>query len=158
MRHYVHRWIHLFSFVEMRLCACTKTPHCGKEKRGCLWIAARSFTCRLFFFTSHHLSCTSEVLPSMIGLSAFLPGHYDLIRKLGRNQVCNSSPNQSAIPSQFFGFTFIWMYPCYLFLFFPLSFMFFPGIASTNTECSVSTPAFLHPVRYSASSLSIQTT
>lgn len=138
---------------------CTKTTHCGNGKRGCLWIAARSFTCGLIFFTSQLFASTSELLPSVIGLYAFLPGHYDLIHKLDRNQVCSSSPNQSAIPFQFFGFIFSWFF--FFFqksLVFILLFIFFPGIAHTNTELSVSTPAFLHPVRYAASSLSIQTT
>lgn len=115
-----------------------------KRKSVFLWIAAGSFTCRLIFFTSHHLA--SELLPSMIGLSAFLPGHYDLIHKLRRNQVCSSSPNQSAIPFQFFGLIVTWMSPCYLFisfcsflksLVFFLLLMFFPGIGDTNTELSV---------------------
>lgn len=129
-----------------------------KWKRGCLWIAARSFTCGLIFFTSQHFASTSELLPSVIGLYAFLPGHYDLIHKLDRNQVCSSSPNQSAIPFQFFGFIF----SCFFFLSkvfgLHITIHIFPGIAHTNTELSVSTPVFLHPVRYAASSLSIQTT
>lgn len=83
--------------------------HTVEKKKGVFVDRSGSFTCRLIFFTSHHLASTSELLPSMIGLSAFLPGHYDLIQKLGRNQVCSSSLNQSAIPFQFFGFIFTWM-------------------------------------------------
>lgn len=102
MRRYVHRCICLFSSVKMRLCMHKKHT-LWKRKRGCLWITARSFTCGLIFFTSQRFASASELLPSMIGLSAFLPGHYDLIHKLDRNQVCSSSPNQSAIP-------FLWLY------------------------------------------------
>lgn len=105
VRRDVHRWIRLFSSVEMKLCM-HKNHTLWKWKRGCLWMAARSFTCGLIFFTSQHFASTSELLPSVIGLYAFLPGHYDLIHKLDRNQVCSSSLNQSAIPFQFFGFIF----------------------------------------------------
>lgn len=99
-------------FLRLKWNCMHKNHTLWKWKRGCLWIAARSFTCGLIFFTSQHFASTSELLPSVIGLYAFLPGHYDLIHKLDRNQVCSSSPNQSAIPFQFFGFIF----RCFFFL------------------------------------------